>query len=245
MGNADPRHNDLDRSAPGGAPVLDRELDRAVEETTIRLKLDLGEVIATHGLSKSELMMTHRAVGRLARSGLAPTLDDFWAATALPRAAPLLEDARRVIDHELDRLAENADRHQDRSADSGGMYTQPLIVLGSAARRSAPIAVVEEVERRLAAALPSNGPLDDLGLWWLRRLRRAALVRALPALLGDVPAAARMAIANREMQLLLRPPWSHGDRLLSAFELAHADLRRYGRHRIAATSRRLRSPVPC
>jgi hypothetical protein len=33
-------------------------------------------------------------------------------------------------------------------------------------------------------------------------------------------------IARVEMALLDRAPWSHGDRLLSAFELAHLDIGR-------------------
>lgn len=81
----------------------------------------------------------------------------------------------------------------------------------------------------VAAALPSTDDIDELGQWWQRRLRRAATLRALPDVAARRPGAAEITIAHHEMWLLDQPPWSHGDRLLSAFELAHAEIRRHGR----------------
>lgn len=81
----------------------------------------------------------------------------------------------------------------------------------------------------VAAALPSTDEIDELGQWWQRRLRRAATLRALPDVAARRPGAAEITIAHHEMWLLDQPPWSHGDRLLSAFELAHAEIRRHGR----------------
>ncbi len=81
----------------------------------------------------------------------------------------------------------------------------------------------------VATALPSTLEIDELGQWWQRRLRRAATLRALPDVAARLPGAAELTIAHHEMWLLDQPPWSHGDRLLSAFELAHAEIRRHGR----------------
>ncbi len=82
------------------------------------------------------------------------------------------------------------------------------------------------------ASLPSTAEINDLGAWWQRRLRRAALLRSIPTIASNTPARAEFLIANKEMMLLDRPPWSHSDRLLSAFELAHGQIARYGKRRV-------------
>ncbi|MEZ5408834.1 MAG: hypothetical protein R2761_12465 [Acidimicrobiales bacterium] len=160
------------------------------------LREALDRVCREHGLSRRELMAYQRAVHALQRVGQAPTPDEFWAATAQPRAQRLLDAARAAIDAELEPLAR------------------------SGARVSA---------GDVAAALPSTADIDELGQWWQRRLRRAATLRALPDVAARLPGAAELTIAHHEMGLLDQPPWSHGDRLLSAFELAHAEIRRHGR----------------
>lgn len=62
--------------------------------------------------------------------------------------------------------------------------------------------------------------------WWHRRLRRAALVRSFPSALLATPGEVGLVVARTEMALLDRQPWSHADRLLSAFELAHEEIGR-------------------
>ncbi len=156
----------------------------------------MGRVCREHGLQRRELMAYQRAVHALTRAGRAPTPDEFWAATAQPRAQRLLDAARAAIDTELAPLARAG----------------ALVSAGD-----------------VAAALPSTTEIDELGQWWQRRLRRAATLRALPDVAAGRPGAAEVTIAHHEMWLLDQPPWSHGDRLLSAFELAHAELRRHGR----------------
>ena len=90
-----------------------------------------------------------------------------------------------------------------------------------------------DTEPELAvASLPSTAEINDLGAWWQRRLRRSALLRSIPTIATNTPARAEFLIANKEMMLLDRPPWSHSDRLLSAFELAHGQIARYGRRRV-------------
>lgn len=160
------------------------------------LREAMGRVGREHGLDRRELMAYQRAVHALRRSGQAPTPDEFWAATAQPRARRLLDAARGAIDTELAPLA-----------------------------RSGALVSAADV----AAALPSTEEIDELGRWWQRRLRRAATLRALPDVAAGRPGAAELTIAHHEMWLLDQPPWSHGDRLLSAFELAYAEIRRHGR----------------
>lgn len=160
------------------------------------LRQALDQVRREHGLGRRELMAYQRAVHALRRAGQAPTPDEFWAATAQPRAQRLADAARAAIDAELEPLA-----------------------------RSGALVSASDV----ATALPSTQDIDGLGQWWQRRLRRAATLRALPDVAARLPDAAELTIAHHEMWLLDQPPWSHGDRLLSAFELAHAEIRRHGR----------------
>ena len=97
----------------------------------------------------------------------------------------------------------------------------------------------------LTLAIPSRAGIDELGRWWQRRLRRAAVVRALPRLVGQLPADLERTIAHYEMALLDRPPWSHGDRLLSAFEQAHGEIGRYSQRRLAELGQQPRpTPAP-
>ncbi len=79
---------------------------------------------------------------------------------------------------------------------------------------------------RVLEAVPSGHGIHDLGSWWHRRLRRAAVRRSLPALPRAWPAGRIDIVVGRaELELLDGPPWAHGDRLLSAFELAHSEIR--------------------
>jgi hypothetical protein len=125
--------------------------------------------------------------------------------TALPRSQVLKAVATAAIDHELDGIADDLDGRWPAGSDPA---------------------------RLLLAALPSLDPIDELGRWWQRRLRRAATLRALPLIALRAPSQAELVIANVEMSLLDRAPWSHGDRLLSAFETAHAEVISHGRRRV-------------
>ena len=193
--------------ATGGPPPPgcnpNRQADPPAGETGRRpadplagLRLAMGRVCREHGLDRRELMAYQRAVHALDRAGEAPTPDEFWAATAQPRARHLLDAARATIDRELPAVARTGD----------------VLAVGD-----------------VVAALPSTAAIDELGRWWQRRLRRAAAMRALPDVAARLPGAAELTIAHHEMWLLDQAPWSHGDRLLSAFELAYAEIRRHGR----------------
>ena len=78
---------------------------------------------------------------------------------------------------------------------------------------------------RLLGAVPPSDSIDDLGEWWQRRLHRRALLRAVPRFLTS-RASAEAIVGAVELDVLDASPWCYGDRLLSAFELAHAEIRR-------------------
>ena len=174
------------------------EADEGTDEILERLRLCLHAVRTTHDLGRKEMRVTERAIRQLDQHGMATTANEFWEATALPRAQLLVNESKRVIDRELTVLAR---LHGDTPHE---------------------VAI---------AALPSTAGINDLGSWWQRRLRRAAMMRSILAIATNTPARAEFLIANKEMALLDQAPWSHGDRLLSAFELAHGEIAKYGRRR--------------
>ncbi len=159
---------------------------------------------------------------------MAPSGNDFWAWTAQPRAQVLIDRASEAIDDELALLiAELA-------------FASP--VAGTAPPGHVTRLGLREVDLagRVLPLLPRSTELDELGWWWQRRLRRAAVRRSVPAILGGTTADIGLAISRVEMQLLDAAPWVHGDRLLSAFELAYAEIERLGTARVREAQYRLR-----
>jgi hypothetical protein len=168
----------------------------------------LEALYAVHGLNRHELIAVQRGIVKLQRAGVAPSANEFWEMTALPRAQVLTVVATAALDRELAAILPVSPR-------------DPCLT------------------ESLAAALAMCDPVDELGRWWQRRLRRAAMLRALPQVMWRAPGQAELTVARIEMELLDRAPWSHGDRLLSAFEVAHADVVAYGRRRITDLAGRL------
>ncbi|MDH3679739.1 MAG: hypothetical protein OEV40_07295 [Acidimicrobiia bacterium] len=179
-----------------------------------RLRVCLDTLSSAHDLRRRDVRAAEQAIRRLDRHAMAPTANEFWATTALPRAQRLLVETRHVIDRDLLCLQAHADRP------------------GSRLRVS---------HREVVSALPSTQHINDLGCWWQQRLRRAALIRSAAAVVGRPPSQAELTIANHEMALLNRAPWAHGDRLLSAFELVHGEIVRFGRRRVDQLFRQVRS----
>ncbi len=176
--------------------------------TTIgTLTRELATVFDAHDLNRGELLAMQRGIKRLDRCSMAPRANEFWEVTAQPRAQRLIDNAVPVIDRHAKALAE----------------------VRATARP-------DDLDDRFIAALPSLDAINDLGHWWQRRLRRTAMLTSLPALAMKVAAEAELVISNHEMALLDAAPWCHGDRLLSAFELAHSEIRRHGRARVTELS---------
>ena len=180
-----------------------------------------GRAVATavraHDLTRAELMAVQRGIQRLDRSGKAPTPNEFWETTAWPRAQVLLDTAIATVDVEL------------RSIE--------LVLLSPADQATV---LPPTLGSDLVAALPPVRALT-IGPWWQRRLRRAAVVRALPSVVVHLPGEAELLVAHHEMHLADRAPWVHGDRLLSAFELAHHELHRRASAEIGRLTRRVRT----
>lgn len=239
MGTVDPRRQDhLDPADPSTAPDgLPPALAFLVGDTVDHIRLGLQAAYELNGLTRAEVVAVERAVMRLVKSGSVPSLDHFWRTTALPRSESLGREARTVIDGALDRLVARAAPFGMTLATVDATASD-----GSAVLTPGPGAA--EIRRRLEASLPMDDDLQLLGRWWLRRLRRSARLQAIPHLVRDSSATVgRSHRFDPELHLLDRPPWCHGDRLLAAFELVNAEIRRYGRLRIAETTEALVDPA--
>lgn len=221
-------------SSTGFGPVSSASIERrltSVDAAAERLAGELRAVYAECGLQRQHIVAIQRSLTSLDRVGLAPTANDFWTASARPRAGRLTERAARAIEHELSALTTRG------AADSAleaalGVGRSRRLDGGTAGDR---VSASEAASATLQAAIPDRAEIDDLGQWWQRRLRRAATVKALTTLAGTAAKDAELVVSRYEMQLLESTPWSHGDRLLSAFELANAEIAKLAETRIALT----------
>lgn len=204
---------------------LSPRLTGLVDTVAAAMASQLAEIQVEHDLTRQEVIAVQDAMSALNRKGEAPAANDYWATDAQPRARVLAEASITAIDG----------RFADFPTRVAGARVAGARVAGSSLEGQ-PSATTTSTGRQaytqLLLALPQPTLLNDIGQWWQRRLRRAAVLSSIPAVIVRLPGDGEAAIANREMYLLDRPPWCHGDRLLSAFELAHSDIHRYGRDRI-------------
>jgi hypothetical protein len=199
--------------------VARRRLTRLAHDTAERLGGRLRRAIELHDLDRRELMAAQQQIGRLRRAGLLPSPADYWENTAVPRADILVDAAIDAVTEETGRLGEAIDRFLTATSRS---TLEPWI--NGAEGRAAIQRSGDEAVERLLAAIPASERIDALGEWWQRKLQRRAVLRAAPRLLVS-RASAEVVIGEAEVAILDSPPWSHGDRLLSAFELGHAEIR--------------------
>lgn len=193
-------------------------LVRLVDREASSLAEQLAGARSKHGLTWSALLSAQDEIARLDKSGTTPTIEEFWVATAEPMAQPLLDVCIDAIANAYSTAAAGVSRVERGS-------TEQDAALG----------------RRIAEIWSSvsfdQDELNDLGGRWQKRLsRRAARSAFLRSMMR--PASEYSAhLELTEMTLLDRPPWRHGDRILTAFELVHGDVRaalRQAQHDLAA-----------
>lgn len=212
----------------------------AVIET--RLGQRLEAVRGAFDLAPRALLSSHRQVHELNRLGVAPSPIDYWSVTANPVGQALVHAATPVIEEELEHFEGALNRFnlsvavasKSRSAEPSSA-AGPSQTTGLSTSLQARSTRDECCARIMACALDAE-PLNRLGRRWQGRLRRAAIRSALPQLLLASARDAEKLIAVAEVELLDQAPWAHDDRLLSAFELAHADVRVLLRDRLAEIS---------
>jgi len=188
-----------------------------VDDTARTLQSKLATINDSDGLNRKNLLDIHSGIRRLDRRSVAPTSGEFWESTARPMSRRWAAASTEAIDTELAGLLNVI------IGDAGSIVGEPDRQIGA------------PIEKRLLEALPDRSELDALGTLWQKRLRRAAMVAALPAMVQRVADDASLVVSEYEMALLDTPPWSQGDRLLSAYELAHRELVSHGRRSIATS----------
>lgn len=210
---------ELPVEVPAEFEMARRRLSRSAREAADRLSSRLRQATEVHQVDRRQLMATQRQIGRLHRRGLAPSPAEYWEGTAVPLARMLVDAALEAVADEGDHLGEAIDRFLVATSRS---TLEPWIsgVHGRAAiQRSGAHAV-----QGLVAAVPAPIELDRLGEWWQNRLQERALWRALPRMLR-AGTSIEAAISEAEVSVLDSVPWCYGDRLLSAFELGHLEIR--------------------
>lgn len=202
--------------------------DRLTSRTAVieaRLAERLEAVRRVYDLGPRALLSSHRQVKALDRLGVAPSPVDYWSVSANPVGQMLVNAAAPVIEEELKCFEDAVSRyHRSVANGAGGWPTE------------AAQAVVDECCFRISSSQLDAEPLNRLGRRWQSQLRRAAMVSALPRILFSSARDADAHINAAEVELLDQAPWAHDDRLLSAYELAHADVRVLLRDRLARFS---------
>ncbi len=219
-------HPSDQRSGPRPETTLPPDFERArrrlghtARDAADRLALRLQRAGEMYGLGRPELVAAQRQVRRLRRAGLLPNVAEYWESTAVPRAEILVETSLEAVVEESERVADAIDRFLVATSRS---TLEPWI--NGAEGRAAIQRTGSDAIDGLRAAIPPTDAIDELGEWWQDQLHRRAVLRAAPRILTSRDTAERV-IGDVELELLDSPPWCYGDRLLSAFELAHAEIR--------------------
>lgn len=202
-----------------------RRLAERASAIAFRTSSRLLLVQAEHDLEWRSLVASQRKISALAAEGLAPPASEFWETEAAPRAAALTTAATLVIESEFADVTRSVERFR--------ASLQPIM----GASHLAPVrtGLVESLDP-LTECVLDPGPLDEIGERWQRRMRRHAAWRHVRERITGSSEEFDELVDRTEMGLLDEAPWIHGDRLLSAFEIAHADVRNLVRERVREAS---------
>ncbi len=217
--------------------VRARLTERAVVICT-RANERLDVVRHSYEIDDRALLQTQREVGRQIETGLAPSSAQFWQSVASPLAERLADAAKAVIDDEFKEFAASTLRFR-RSVRSMGPLSPSML-----RRAEADLSGVYDLMETVAL---DAAPLNAVGERFQRRLRRTASRSMLPRSFLISPGETERIIDAVELELLDTPPYCQCDKLLVAFELAHADIRTYVRDHAARmrllSARKLRSEL--
>lgn len=187
----------------------------------LRVVERLRAVQEQHDLDWRLLLASQRKISRRTASGKGVSPSEFWETEAAPRAAALTTAATLVIDSDLQDLEPAVTRFKNSITSAAGSN-----YLLEAAK-----ADVLSVLQPLLDVVDDSG-IDALGERWQRRLRRQATQRLLGNWTTTSRQQFRQMVAREELLMLDQAPWIHGDRYLTAFELAHCDIRALMRDRV-------------
>ncbi len=194
-------------SPSGRSPRIEAPLANAAQ----RLDARLESVRIAYDLDRRALLSSQRLVEARHPS---PSVEEFTRFVALPMAGRLRTRAVAAIDAAIPELCADV------------VKTHRLVAtehpqLDQRARRR----LLDEALAPVRAVRLDRRPLDDLGRRWQKRLRRAAALESFGTIVCAPARDASRALDAAELALVAETPWAHGDRLLSLFEMAHADVR--------------------
>ncbi len=207
----------MDSSAPELTAATDR-LRQRIDSSARRLTNRLRVIADAHDLRSGDLRRTQKELRRMRNEGSEPTPTEYWETTAEPMAAMMVNTAIAAIDDELAKVDEAIDK-----------FSESIRIINRSGRlhvSAAQVRTILEAElSSLQECAPSTDGINDLANRWSTQLRRAAWRRQIPLLLFRSSAEADTIIGQAQVELVDESPWAHTDRLLSAFELGHADIR--------------------
>lgn len=210
----------------------------------------LEAALSAHDLSEKRLWAAHREVAELHRHGGAPSPAEYWDKTAHPLSQHFLSEMTEVLaagEEELMRafrkfafaVAEQSRREAPTVDDNP--LDRPPPSGGADIDLTTAIAIAESGSEEFLAAAAIGNRINKVGAWWQGKLRRRAILATAGRLLITPLGRYDLEVSASEMRLLGEPPWSLDDRLLSAFELAHSDLRDHVATRRNELRRRFRA----
>ena len=204
-------------------PAVSRAVSRLSDRVEIsqrRLGSHLNSLYEAHVLKARDLWDAQRKISRLMAQGTEPTPSEFWSDTAQPWASVLTSTCISAIEAEAPVLVSAAERF----VESVAIENSRGAAITNAAIRTA---LADHLATPMLQARPKSTELDQLGVVWHSRLRRCAWRKTFPAALFRSAAESDLRTGQAQVQLASQGPWAHGDRLLSAFEGAHAEVRSY------------------
>lgn len=204
-------------SVPEYTAATDR-LRQRVDRSARRLSGRLRVIAEAHDLRASDLKRTHRELRRMCTEGTEPTPTEYWEMTAEPMAATLLNTSIAAIDDELAQVETAIEKFFESVRIINRSGLAHISAAGVRHTLDAELAVLRE-------CAVSTDRINGLANRWSAQLRRAAWRRQAPLLLFRSTAEADAIVGQAQVALVEASPWAHTDRLLSAFELCHADIR--------------------
>lgn len=186
---------------------------------------ELAYVQDQHELDWRSLLSSQRNIVEHPESR--PDIQTFWADHAEPQSRELTTRCLHAIDAHLLLLWDAVSVFVEGVRPALSLNGEPLSEEATQSLRSD----VERLIQPVSTASLDRMNIDALGLRWHERLRRQAIRRYVRSG-GDTDGSFSAAIDAQELKMMQQAPWAHADQLLSAFELAHAEIRRTMRDHI-------------
>jgi len=207
-------HNDRYQDASGR--LADRSA--AIRE---RLIEELARAQDHHELDWRTLLSSQRTIADQVAAGSEPDIETFWDAYAQPRSEELTSRCLHIVDAHLLLLWDAVQVFVEGVLPALSLNGDPPSGDAMDSLRND----VERLVQPVSTAAPDRSSLDELGDRWQERLRRQAIRRYVRSG-GVTDTAFSSAIDTLELRMISQAPWAHADQLLSAFELAHTEIRR-------------------